>query len=86
MLGHLDSVVAPPLADPAAEAGARRFALRLAAIAAAVPLCEQAAWSLAHGFGERTALAAARWMRERVPAGFEPSAERLRESAVLSAL
>ena len=52
---------------PPREAGARRFALRLAALAAAVPLCEQAAWSLAHGHGERSALAAARWVRERIP-------------------
>ena len=53
-LGHFASLE-PPGDDPAAEAGARRFALRLAALAAAVPLCEQAAWSLEHGFGERSA-------------------------------
>jgi acyl-CoA dehydrogenase len=85
-LAHLDAVGAPPPHDPAAEAGARRFALRLAALAAAVPLCEQGAWSLANGHGERSALAAARWVRERIPAPTPPSAERLRESRLLSGL
>ena len=84
-LGHFASLE-PPGDDPAAEAGARRFALRLPALAAAVPLCEQAAWSLEHGFGERSALAAARWVRERVSDAREASADRLRESGVLSGI
>jgi alkylation response protein AidB-like acyl-CoA dehydrogenase len=78
--------VAAPADDAEGEAGARRFALRCAALAAAVPLCEQAAWALAHGHGERSALAAARWVRERVPAADDATAERLRESGVLSGL
>jgi acyl-CoA dehydrogenase len=85
-LGHLASLGVPPADDAGGEAGARRFALRLAAVAAAVPLCEQAAWSLDHGHGERTALAATRWVRERIPATGDASVERLRESAVLSGL
>ena len=85
-LGHFGSIAAPAPDDAASEAGARRFAMRLAALAAAVPLCEQAAWSLEHGHGERSALAAARWVRERLPPITEPSAERLRESLVLSGL
>jgi hypothetical protein len=85
-LAHLADLAAPHLSDPGAEADARRFALRLAALAAAVPMCEQAAWSLDHGHGERAALAAARWVRERIPVLSSPSAERLRESGVLSGL
>ncbi len=85
-LGHLAAPMALPTDDPASEAGARRFALRLAALAAAVPLCEQAAWSLDQGHGERSALAAARWVRERIPPTGESSEQRLRESVVLSGL
>jgi alkylation response protein AidB-like acyl-CoA dehydrogenase len=85
-LAHLASLGAPPSDGPPGEAGARRYALRLAALAAAVPLCEQAAWSLRHGHGERSALAAARWVRERIAPPDEPTFERLRESAVLSGL
>ena len=85
-LGHLAALGVPPADDPAGEAGARHFALRLAALAAAAPLCEQAEWSLAHGHGERSALAADRWVRERIPQVPPPSAERLHESAVLSGL
>jgi hypothetical protein len=85
-LAHLASPGAPPSDDPADEAGARRFAMRLAALAAAVPLCEQASWSLAHGHGERSALAASRWVGERIPATVDPSADRLRASTMLSGL
>jgi alkylation response protein AidB-like acyl-CoA dehydrogenase len=80
------ALVAPPAEDAAGEADARRFALRLAALGAAVPLCEQGAWALAHGHGERSALAAARWVRERVPAATAGAVERLREGFVLSGL
>jgi alkylation response protein AidB-like acyl-CoA dehydrogenase len=85
-LAHLADLAVPHLSDPGAEADARRFALRLAALAAAVPMCEQAAWSLEHRLGERSAVAAERWVRERIPAVSVPSAERLRESAVLAGL
>jgi alkylation response protein AidB-like acyl-CoA dehydrogenase len=84
-LAQLASPGPLPSDDPANEAGARRFAMRLAALAAAVPLCEQAAWSLERG-GERSALAAARWVRERIPHAGDATAERLRESGVLSGL
>ena len=85
-LAQLSSIGPPPSDDPANEAGARRFAMRLAALGAAVPLCEQAAWSLERGLGERSAIAAARWVRERIPPPGDATAERLRESAVLSGL
>jgi alkylation response protein AidB-like acyl-CoA dehydrogenase len=85
-LAELSSIGPLPSDDPANEAGARRFAMRLAALGAAVPLCEQAAWSLEHGHGERSALAAARWVRERIPPVGDAGAMRLRESAVLSGL
>lgn len=79
-------LVKAPADDDGGQAGARRFALRVAALAAAVPLCEQAAWSLANGHGERSAVAAARWVRERIPAADRPSDERLRESDRLAGL
>jgi alkylation response protein AidB-like acyl-CoA dehydrogenase len=70
------------------EASARRFALRTAALAAAIPLVEQGAWGLAAGRGERSARAAERWAGERLPplASPEDPAERLRGSRVLSGL
>jgi alkylation response protein AidB-like acyl-CoA dehydrogenase len=70
------------------EASARRFALVLAALAAAVPLVEQGAWGLATGRGDRSARAAERWVGERLPAlpWAEDSAARLRGSRVLSGL
>jgi acyl-CoA dehydrogenase len=80
------ALVEAPADDAAGEAGARRFALRCAALAAAVPLCEQAAWALANGHGERSAVAAARWVRERVPAAGETTSERLRQSDLLAGL
>jgi acyl-CoA dehydrogenase len=70
------------------EASARRFALRTAALAAAVPLVEQGVWGLASGRGERSARAAERWASERLPAlpdATDP-VERLRGSRVLSGL
>src|SRR5262245_7477907 len=70
------------------EASARRFALRTAALAAAIPLVEQGVWGLAAGRGERSARAAERWASERLPAlaSAEDAAERLRGSRVLSGL
>ncbi len=70
------------------EASARRFALRTAALAAAVPLVEQGAWGIAAGRGERSARAAERWVGERLSAlpGAADLAERTRESQVLSGL
>jgi acyl-CoA dehydrogenase len=50
----------------AQEAGARRFALAIAAVASGLALCEQAAWSLAHGGSDRTAHAARRWTESRL--------------------
>jgi hypothetical protein len=71
-----------------AEASARRFALRTAALAAAIPLVEQGVWGLAAGRGERSARAAERWVGERLPplaSALDPG-ERLRGSRVLSGL
>ncbi len=70
------------------EAAARRVALRLAALSAALPLCEQGAWALAHGRGERSARAAQRFVATRVPALLDArdAAERLQESALLAGL
>jgi len=69
-----------------AESAGRRIALSLAGLSAAVALAEQGAWALAHGRGERAALAAARWQAQRVPE--LPSADeataRLLASAALS--
>jgi hypothetical protein len=74
-------------AEPA-EGAARRVALALAGLSAAVPMCEQAAWALVRGRDERAAKAAARWAAERIPE--IPTAEdaiaRQGESAVLSGL
>src|SRR5262249_3032514 len=67
-----------------AEANARSLALHWAALAAALPLLEQAAWALAHGRGERSAWAAQRWLTERVPPLQELRRERLAEDAQLS--
>jgi len=62
------SVAALAGAGPdAAEAAARRVALVLAALSAAVALCEQGAWGLSSQRGERAALAARRWVQERLP-------------------
>ena len=71
-----------------AESAGRRIALSLAGLSAAVALAEQGAWALAHGRGERAALAAERWRAQRVPE--LPSADeataRLLASAALSGL
>ncbi len=71
-----------------AESAGRRIALSLAGLSAAVALAEQGAWALAHGRGERAALAAERWLTQRVPE--VPSAgeatARLLASAALSGL
>ncbi len=70
------------------EAAARRIALRLAGIAAAIPMAEQAAWALAHGRGERSALAARRWVGERLAELLDPEsgADHLGASRLLSGL
>ena len=52
--------------DEALEAGGRRFAMAVAAISSGLALCEQGAWALAQGLGERTALAARRWTAEKL--------------------
>jgi hypothetical protein len=71
-----------------AESAGRRIALSLAGLSAAVALAEQGAWALAHGRGERAALAAERWVAQCVPE--VPSAgdatARVRASAALSGL
>ena len=69
----------------AAEGAARAFALALASVAAAVPLCEQAAWSVAAGRGERAALALTRWL-DRPASLAAARAGRPETSAVLSGL
>jgi Acyl-CoA dehydrogenase, C-terminal domain len=69
-----------------AETAGRRIALTLAGLSAAVALAEQGAWALAQGRGERAALAAGRWLSERVtelPSAAEASA-RVAPSALLS--
>jgi alkylation response protein AidB-like acyl-CoA dehydrogenase len=72
-------------ADPdAIEASARRVALKLAALAAGLALLEQAAWALANGHGERSAVVARRWLRG-LAAFDEPLTDlHRRESAVLA--
>lgn len=72
--------------DEFTEAAARRLALRLAALSAAVPLLEQGAWALEHGRGERSARAAKRFVDTRVPALLDPqdAADRLHTSALLA--
>jgi len=69
------------------EAGARRWALRLAAVAAGLGLCEQAAWSLAGARGERSLLAARRFLSE-TPCLLDATggADRLRANDLLSGL
>lgn len=71
-----------------AEAAARRLALNMAAVAAAIPLVEQGAWALVSGRGERSARAARRWVEERIPPLCDPreAAARLEASRVLSGL
>jgi hypothetical protein len=68
------------------EAGARCFALSLAAVAAAVPLSEQAAWAERSGRGPRCAIAARRWAAARIPSLPDPRtlAARVEASRVLA--
>ena len=70
------------------EAAARRFALVVAGLAASLPLLEQGAWALARGRGERSALAARRWVAERIPQLLDPrdAPSRLDASRTLSGL
>ena len=70
------------------EAGARRFAMRLAALAAGLALGEQAAWALAHDRGPRSLAAAHRFVSERLPPLLDPTdaRARLRASELLSGL
>jgi acyl-CoA dehydrogenase len=70
-----------------AEASARRVALGLAGLAAAVPLLEQAAWCVGTNRGERGALAARRWVA-RIPSLPDPreASARLSSEALLSGL
>jgi hypothetical protein len=71
-------------APEAAEASARRVALKLAGLAAGLPLLEHACWTLANGRGERAAVAARRWLRG-LGAFDEPLGElHRRESALLA--
>ena len=79
---------APETGAAFVEAGARRLALRLAAVAAGLALGEQAAWALVQKRGERSLLAAQRFVSERVPRLLDPAqaAARLRESGLLSGL
>jgi hypothetical protein len=74
--------------DGFVEAAGRRFALRLASLAAAIPLAEQAAWALASGRGSRSVLALRRWVGERLPEFHDlaTAGERLQASRVLSGL
>jgi hypothetical protein len=88
---HLGAVAAvvPRLAEagPAfVEASARSLALVLAALSSALPLCEQAAWALAHGRGEHSLLAARRFVAARIPVLPDPAraSELLHEAELLS--
>ena len=69
-----------------AQATARRLALKLAGVAAALPLLEQGEWALVNGRGERAALAARRWVQGRIPSLPEAreAQARLGASAVLA--
>jgi hypothetical protein len=68
-----------------AEAAARGLAYGFAALAAAVPLAEQAAWSLATGRSGRSAAAVRRWIAARIPRLPDPAAAdaRLQADALL---
>jgi acyl-CoA dehydrogenase len=88
-LDEVEGWFAKAVAEPEfTESAARRFALRVAALAAAVPLVEQGIWGLAAGRGERSARAAKRWTSEHLPAllGAEDPEGRLQGSRVLSGL
>ena len=68
-----------------AEASARGLAYGFAALAAAVPLAEQAAWSLASDRSGRSAAAVRRWIAARIPRLPDPAASdaRLEADALL---
>jgi hypothetical protein len=72
----------------AVESTARRLALSMAALGAAVPLLEQGAWGLAKARGERSALVARRFVHERIPPPPDPGGarDRLAADALLSGL
>lgn len=71
-----------------ASAAARRLALKLGGVAAALPLLEQGEWGLVNGTRERSALAAQRFVAGRIPALFDPREARshLDDSGLLSGL
>jgi hypothetical protein len=71
-----------------AESAGRRIALTLAGLSAAVALAEQGAWAIGHGRGERAALAARRWLGERVPElpSVDEATARMSASTLLSGL
>src|SRR5262249_17370039 len=71
---------------PADEGEARHFALRVAVLAAAVPLLEQAAWALARGRGERSAWAVRRWLAGRRAEPADAAQARRASARVLSGL
>jgi hypothetical protein len=70
------------------EAGARRFAFAVAAVASGVGLCEQGSWALARGRSERSALAARAWAAARLVPLPDPALARYHAAArhVLSGL
>jgi alkylation response protein AidB-like acyl-CoA dehydrogenase len=72
--------------DDFTEAAARALALRLATLAALVPLLEQGAWALARARGGRSAGAARRLLARRVPPLLDPTEARetLDASALLA--
>jgi hypothetical protein len=77
----LGETIRSGLAVPADEADARRFALRVAGLAAAVPLLEQGTWGLSSGKSERSAWAARRWILERLPQATDPMGAPTRRAA-----
>jgi putative acyl-CoA dehydrogenase len=66
------------------EAGARDFALRLAAAAAAVCLLEQAVWDDEHGNGERSAAAAHRFVLRHLQLAHHEPAPDLAAEGILA--
>lgn len=70
------------------ESAARSVALSLSAAAACVPMLEQGAWGLGAGRGERSALAARRWLVSRLRPVPDPrlAAAELRAAGALAVL
>jgi alkylation response protein AidB-like acyl-CoA dehydrogenase len=68
LLAYVDHLAswARRAAPEAMEPAARRFAMAVASAAAGLGLCEQGVWALGRGCSERTALAARRWVAERL--------------------